>query len=355
MKKQRMTRQDLTQVISCIVLGISIITMVVLPTGFVVQRPGPTVNVIDEGAPVPAITVSGVEDYPPEGSLFLTTVQVQGGEGYPTWAFDILSSYFRADSAVTPVENVFPKDLTREEINERTFEEMDASQRRAVVVALESLGYDIPTVLRIVGTVPDTGADGVLEADDVLLGINGTRVANFAELDAELDDVAAGDTAVVDVERDGETLELEVDTTASEDDEAQLGVLLDPDFELPIEVDINAQEIGGPSAGLIFALGIVDLLTPGSLTGGAAIAGTGTIDLAGSVGTIGGIQQKLYGAAEGGAAWFLAPTGNCNDFATVPDGLTVIPVDDFKAAKLAVEAIAAGQGAALPMCDAVSD
>lgn len=355
MKKQRMTKREITQVVSCAVLGISVALMAIIPTGFVVQRPGPTVDVIDEIAEIPAIAISGAESYDPDGELRLTTVQVQGGEGFPTWAFDILSGYFRSDSSVTPVENVFPRDVPRQEIVERNRQEMEASQRRAIVVALESLGYEIPTILRVVGTVPDSGSDGVLEDGDILLGLNGEEVANFAELDAQLATIPGGDTVSVDIQRDGDDTSVDVVTMASEDGAAQLGVLLDPDFELPVDIEINAQEIGGPSAGLIFSLGIVDLLTPGSLTGGEEIAGTGTIDLAGVVGPIGGIQQKLFGAREDGAKWFLAPTNNCHDFSTVPDGLTVIPVDTFESAKLAVEAIAAGQGASLPTCESVPE
>lgn len=351
MEKQKMTKREITQLVSSATLGISIALMAIIPTGFVIQRPGPTVNVIDESADPAAITIDGAESYDPDGQLRLTTVQVQGGEGFPTWAFNILSSYFRIDSAVTPVENVFPKDVPREEIMERNRQEMEASQRRAIVVALESLDYEIPTSLRIIDTVPDSGSAGVLLPDDVLTGLNGKPVSNFAELDAGLRQVRGGDTVTVDVRRAGKDVSLDVVTMSSEDGAAQLGVLLDPDFEFPIEVDINAQEIGGPSAGLIFSLGIVDLLTPGSLTGGENIAGTGTIDLAGTVGPIGGIQQKLFGAADAGAKWFLAPTANCRDFTTVPEGLTVVPVDTFEAAQLAVKAIAADQGASLPTCE----
>src|SRR5690625_802092 len=351
MEKERMSNRELTQVISCAILGITIALMAIIPTGFVIQRPGPTVDVIDESAEVPAISITGTETFDHDGELRLTTVQVQGGEGFPTWAFNILNAYFRADAAVTPVENVFPTDVSRDEITERNRQEMEASQRRAVVVALEYLDYEVPTVLRIVGTVPESGAADVLQEDDVLLGINGTEVANFAELDAELGEVPGGDTVEVEIERAGEEVTVDVVSMASEDGDAQLGVLLDPDFEFPVDVDINAQDIGGPSAGLIFSLGIVDLLTPGSLTGGESISGTGTIDLAGNVGPIGGIEQKLFGADEAGSDWFLAPEANCAEIENQPDGLTVIPVDTFDNAQLAVESIASGQGDSLPTCE----
>jgi PDZ domain-containing protein len=132
-----------------------------------------------------------------------------------------------------------------------------------------------------------------------------------------------------------------------------LGVLLDPQVELPVDVDFDIENIGGPSAGTMFALGIVDTLTPGEMTGGKSIAGTGTMDLAGNVGPIGGIRQKLVGASQAGAKWFLAPAGNCDEVVGhVPAGLDVVQVGTLGEARDAVEAIAAGDGGSLPTCAA---
>ena len=116
-------------------------------------------------------------------------------------------------------------------------------------------------------------------------------------------------------------------------------------------IDVNAGDVGGPSAGLMFSLAVYDKLTPGALTGGANIAGTGTIDSVGTVGKIGGIQQKLVGAKRGGATWFLAPAGNCDEVVGhIPEGLNVVKVATFTQARDAVEAIAAKHTASLPRC-----
>jgi hypothetical protein len=143
---------------------------------------------------------------------------------------------------------------------------------------------------------------------------------------------------------------LTVKTTESEG-HAAAGVFLGTSFDFPTKVSINAGDVGGPSAGMMFSLAIYDKLTPGALTGGAKIAGTGTINSAGEVGAIGGIQQKLVGAKRGGAEWFLAPAANCDEVVGhVPDGLQVVKVATFAQARDAVEAIGTKRPASLPRC-----
>jgi PDZ domain-containing protein len=154
----------------------------------------------------------------------------------------------------------------------------------------------------------------------------------------------------VQVRRDGAQLDLATTTTSS-DGRTVLGVGLDPQFQFPVAVSFGTKDVGGPSAGMMFALGIYDLLTPGARTGGMKVAGTGTIDSRGEVGPIGGIQQKLVGARRAGARWFLAPASNCNEVVGhVPDGLRVVRTSTLHESRLAVEAIAAGRGQSLPSC-----
>jgi len=352
-KRRKSSPRELTQLFSWTVLGIALVTLVVLPTPYVVQSPGKTLNVLahdGEDSDQNPINISDEDVEIPDGELRLTTVSVTGGEGFPTFAANILGGYFSKNSRVLPAEVIFPPDLSQEEIAEENQLEMQSSQDRAVVVALESLGYDLPTTLRIAGTVPGTGSDGVLKQDDVLVAIDGQDLENFAALDDYLNSIEGGDEVTITVERAGQEEDLQV-TTSAQHGKTALGVLIDPEIDYPFDVDINAQDIGGPSAGLIFSLGIVDLLTPGSLTGGESISGTGTIDLAGNVGPIGGIEQKLFGADEAGSDWFLAPEANCAEIENQPDGLTVIPVDTFDNAQLAVESIASGQGDSLPTCE----
>jgi PDZ domain-containing protein len=152
------------------------------------------------------------------------------------------------------------------------------------------------------------------------------------------------------VRRAGAEKVLKVRTIDAEG-KAVVGILLRTEFVFPTKVSINAGDVGGPSAGMMFSLAIYDKLTPGSLTGGLNIAGTGTINSAGAVGPIGGIQQKLVGAKRGGAVWFLAPADNCNEVVGhVPEGLKVVKVATFTQARDAVMAIAAKNTKSLPTC-----
>nr|WP_237727891.1 S16 family serine protease [Cellulomonas sp. APG4] len=227
---------------------------------------------------------------------------------------------------------------------------MISSQEHATVAALEELGYEVPTTLLVESAIEGTGSAGVVEEGDVITAVDGEDVTSFSDLSAVLDEVSPGAEVELAVEREGEPVELEV-TTTEQDGKALLGVFIDPEFELPVDVRIQIENVGGPSAGLMFALGIVDVLTEADETGGVTIAGTGTMDLTGAVGPIGGIRQKLYGAREDGATWFLAPEDNCGEVVGhVPDGLSVTSVGTLAQARAAVEAIGRGETEGLPTC-----
>jgi PDZ domain-containing protein len=175
-------------------------------------------------------------------------------------------------------------------------------------------------------------------------------VPSFSVLSDVMDTKEPGVEVTVTVQRDGEAVDLAVTTTA-DGDTALLGVFIDPEFDLPVDVDIEIQNVGGPSAGTMFALGIIDLLTEEDEVGGKTIAGTGTVDLTGTVGPIGGIRQKMVGATKAGATWFLAPAENCDEVVGhVPDGLDVVAIETLGGAREAVEAIGDGTTEDLPTC-----
>jgi PDZ domain-containing protein len=183
-----------------------------------------------------------------------------------------------------------------------------------------------------------------------VVAIDGKTIISPDSVRAAIRAHKPGQSAVFTVQRSGKQRVVTV-KTANAAGAAVVGVLLQTGFVFPTKVSINAGDVGGPSAGLMFSLAVYDKLTPGSLTGGANIAGTGTIDASGTVGPIGGIQQKLVGARRGGAAWFLAPADNCNEvLGHIPDGLRVVKVATFNQARDAVEAIAAKRAASLPTC-----
>ncbi|GAA3009594.1 YlbL family protein [Microbacterium aurantiacum] len=331
-----------------------------LPTGYVIQRPGPVYNTLGsapgpDGEEVPLITVQGAETYPTEGALDLLTVQVVGSrERTPSW-FELATAWFDRTRAVLPIEAVFPTDQTVEQRQSENAALMVDSQQEATAAALSELGYDVSPQLRVYSVAEDSAADGVLREDDVILAADGEQVTDVAALRGIVD---ASEGAPVDLTilRDGGTRSLAlVPQQEGEDPDAPwlIGVTLMSDYDFPVDVEIQLDNVGGPSAGMMFALGIIDVLTPGELNGGERVAGSGTITAQGIVGPIGGVRQKLWGAVGDGASYFLAAEANCPEIVGhVPDGLHVFAVEDLDDAMRALDAVATGGDLdALPTCD----
>ncbi|GAA4625278.1 YlbL family protein [Cellulomonas oligotrophica] len=327
--------------------------LVVVPAPYAVTSPGPTRDVLGEVDGTPLIAVEGATTYPSTGELRLTTISSTGGPGYPSSVLDTLRGWVSSSSVVLPREQVYPPATTQDEIDETNTEEMVSSQENATVAALTELGYEVPATLVVAGTVEGSGAEGLLEEADVLTQMDGVDLPDYQTLIGALADVTPGDTVTLTVQREGQARDVDVVTGEREDGGAQIGVFIDPQFDLPVDVTINIDGIGGPSAGTMFALGIVDVLTPEDEAGGEVIAGTGTMDVSGAVGPIGGIRQKLVGAQRDGAEWFLAPADNCAEVVDhVPDGLRVVSVSTLHEAREAVVAIGAGTADDLPTCTA---
>ena len=329
-------------------LGAAGLALVPLP--YVVMRPGPAVNALgDDGNGRPLISVSGAATYPTSGTLDFTTVSVAGGPGYPVNVWDVLYGWASPRGEVFKEADIFPDDVTTAEVKQQNAAEMTHSQEEAITIALRSLGKKVGERYLISEVADDSPAKKTLEPEDQILSIDGEDITNVADIQRLVRARPAGSTLGMDVKRDGKIQTLSVKSMSSEGT-AILGIRLRIAFEYPFDVQIDAQGMGGPSAGTMFALAVRDLLTPGEMTGGKKIAGTGTIDEAGNVGPIGGIRQKVFGARDAGAEFFLTPAANCADLSgKVPQGLQVVKVATYDEAVHAVEAIAAGTGS-LPRC-----
>lgn len=328
-------------------------TAVLLPSPYVVESPGPTFNTIGEVNGEPLITVEGRETFPTDGALDLTTVFVAGGPGQTISVFDAFRAWADPAQAVTPRELVYPPDVSESDIEEQNAEAMTSSQESAVAAALAHLEIPYGETLSVVGFAPDSAAEGILQEGDQLTLIDGEPIESLEPLKEALN-AAGGKSVDITVTRNGETVVESVKPLLGESGDYQLGVFLMSEFEFPFEVDIALNNVGGPSAGMMFALGIVDTLTEGQLTGGRHFAGTGTIDSSGAVGPIGGIRQKLVGASESGAEVFLAPAANCTEVVGhIPDGLRVIRVETLDDAVTAVRTLGEDNddGAQLPSCE----
>lgn len=327
------------------------ITALSLPVPYVVESPGPTFNTLGEDRGKPVISVTGHQAFPAKGNLDLTTVYVDGGPNGQVTAFEALTAWLDNRKSLYPEDLMFREGVTKEQLQQESAVAMESSQENALAAALKELGIGFGQKMVIAGLPEGSPSAGLLQAGDVLVSINDKPVSALGVVQAEL---AAGNgaPATLVVDRGGSKVPATITPAKTPAGRFILGVGLQYTFTFPFEVKISLEEVGGPSAGMIFALGIIDTLTPGDLTGGKHVAGTGTISPEGVVGPIGGIRQKMHAAKTTGAALFLAPAANCDDvLGHIPDGLQVVKVENLAGARKAVEQLASGAGTSgLPTC-----
>jgi len=353
-----MTQRTLAGILAVPLLIGLWVTAALVPLPYVTYQPGLTVDVLgdnDQGEPI--IEVAGKRTYADDGQLRMTTVFVSQPkpEGRNN-LFELMRDWVSNENAVYPYDSVYSQGETVEQNRQQGAAQMTSSQDAATAVALEELGYDVTEV--VVGQVTKGApADGVLESGDVIVRVAGRAVTTSQDVVEAVTSAPAGQPVPFVVRRDGTRTAVEV-TPETVDGKPQVGISVGGRIskKLPVDVTINLNEgIGGPSAGLMFSLGIYDTLTPGSITGGETIAGTGTIDATGAVGPIGGVQQKVVGARDAGAELFLVPPDNCQEALGAPNGdMRLVRADTMHDARVAIEAWVKDPDADLPSCKEAS-
>ncbi|MCL1592721.1 MAG: PDZ domain-containing protein [Actinomycetia bacterium] len=301
-------------VVAGILIAIGVFIAVAWPitVPYYTLSPGPVYDTSD------FVTVEGgtVSD---DGELFFLTVSLKEAN-----IFEYAAAQIDPRVDIRERETVRPIGVSPEQLRRESLAAMSQSQQDAIFVALTQLGYEVTLIgtgALVIDTVPDAAADGILLPNDVIIEMNGQVVAFRDDIINQLGDLEIGDLVEMMIERpdegseDFDDLSVEIVLGPHVDDPTKpmIGILLDnntPIVEFPVEVGIESQNIGGPSAGMMFTLQIMDQLTPGELTSGERIAGTGTISRDGTVGPIGGIKQKVYGAIDAGARAVLVPASN---------------------------------------------
>jgi PDZ domain-containing protein len=343
-----MSRRSLTLAIAGLATVIAIAVAVLLPVPYVILGPGPTLNTLGKSSGQPLIKISGHQTYPTTGNLNLVTVGYSGGPGSNMNIFQALRAWLDPSEAVVPQTELFPPGQTAQQTQAQDTEQMTSSQQTATAAALTELHIPYQTVVSVISTVPGYPASTALKAGDVIEAVDGKPVTGQTSLSSMITAHPVGTTLTLIVERAGKTLTVPVASKAS-GGTAVIGVEAQQQYRFPFTVSISVGDIGGPSAGMMFALGIIDKLTPDNLTGGKFIAGTGEITASGQVQPIGGIQQKMVGARSAGATIFLTPAGNCSDtVGAVPAGLRLVKVSTLSGAIADLDAIKAGKSA--PTC-----
>ncbi|MDR2373490.1 MAG: PDZ domain-containing protein [Bifidobacteriaceae bacterium] len=317
-----------------------------LPVPYILETPGPTVDTLGSQDGVELIQIEGQPSHEVTGELRLTTVGAFGSDPGDLSVFQLVEGYLDPDDALVPYDLIYPRDSTSSEREAQSAAEMVTSQDSATAAALEYLGIRVSMLVQERQSGP---AEAAFEPDDELMSIDGQPVIGFAALKRSLAEIAAGTEIAVGIIRDGEEITVDLVTSADQDGNALLGVTLR--FEFPVTIGFGVEDIGGPSAGSMFALGIIDKLGPVDLAAGRVIAGTGTVNAEGEIGAIGGIRQKMIGAKRDGAEIFLAPAANCAEAAgNEPDGLRVVKVETVDDAVRALDALRAGDDASVPSC-----
>jgi PDZ domain-containing protein len=344
-----MSRRSLTLAIAGLATVVAIVAAVLIPVPYVILGPGPTENTLGKGPTGQTlITISGHRTYATTGHLNLVTVSYVGGPGTNLSIFQALRAWLDSSQAVVPESELFPAGQSAQETQAQDTQEMSSSQQLATAAALTELHIAYKTQVGVVTTVAGYPASNVLKAGDVIASVDGKTVTGEQSLSSVITAHPAGSVLSLTVLRAGKTLVLRVASKESAGTPV-IGVQVQKQYAFPFSVSISVGDIGGPSAGMMFALGIIDKLTTMNLTGGKFIAGTGEITAAGQVQPIGGIQQKMVGARQAGATIFLTPAGNCADVAgAVPAGLRIVKVSTLTGAISDLEAIKAGKS--VPTC-----
>ncbi|MDH6135131.1 PDZ domain-containing protein [Kitasatospora sp. MAA4] len=360
-----MPRRSATMLAATLLLIALLCASVLMNVPYTELSPGPTYNTLgaQDKSGTPVISISGHQTYPTSGHLNMTTVQVTGASYQPSLV-SVVVGWLRNDVLVVPHDTVYPANQTEQQAQQENAQEFASSQDSAKTAALTELGYQVGTQVIVASVVVGSPADGKLHAGDQIVAVDGTKVTDPAQVAPLVTKHKPGDTVVFTTvphakastnpdPADESQVPIVTEKAPDDPNRAMVGITPGTTHTFPFTVDIGLQDVGGPSAGLMFSLGIVDKLTPTDLTAGKFVAGTGTITDDGKVGPIGGISMKVIAARDAGAQYFFTPSDNCAEASkNTPHGLRLIKVDTLDGALKALGQIRAGQDAALPSCPA---
>ena len=311
------------------------------PIPYVFFKPGVPDNVTGR-----LIEINDAKSYKPNGKLYITSILVTN-PGSPVFGAETLYNWAIGPHVVLPRDVVYPPAVEGAVIQRDSRAEMSGSKVTATAAALSYLGYQFEEIYFISQVRDYSDAKGKLEPGDRILIVDGDTINEIEEIRSAYSDRKIGDVIEIKVDREinGETREFveKVRLVSNQEPGADpgrpaIGILVGTTAKFPVDIDFNIRGVGGPSAGLIFAVGVVEKMTPEDLLRGRKVAGTGSISPNGEVGAIGGIEEKMIGASRKGATIFLAPRDNCPDIKHIPKGLKVIPVSTLSEAIAALRA-----------------
>lgn len=318
-----------------------IIVGTLIPSPYVIEKPGPVVNTLGEimvqEKSQPIITVDGVAAES-DGRLNLLTVSIVGNPEDRLGWLELVPALLDYRQKIVPLSDVYGVNETAEDREQENKAMMQSSQQVAVAAAMRELGEPVPTTVTVGHIVEGSAAEGVLEVGDQLLTAGGHEVTGTAMVREQVTSQPRGGALEFTVLRDGREMTLETKPQWEESlGFGVLGVVMAADYAVDRDIAFDVDRIGGPSAGMVFSLAIIEALSDEPFLGDAVVSGTGTIDDGGNVGAIGGLPQKMWAAAEAGTELFIMPLGNCADLPKrVPDSMEIAAVETLDEAATAI-------------------
>jgi PDZ domain-containing protein len=335
-----MTRRGRAFLAAGVLLVVLIVVGMSLHVPYVTFSPGPVTDTLGSVEGQPLIKVDGHQTYPSKGRLELTTVTESNRLDMITAVRD----WFDKHNAVVPEEIVRPPGTSQQEVQQQNAQQMTESQEDATTAAMKQLGVKpVRTDVVVVDVPSGSPSSGKLQSGDVITSVDGQPVHAATDVSSAVRKHKKGDQVTIGYTRGGKPGTATI-TAGSSGGHTVIGITTTERNVYPFSVTIQLRNVGGPSAGLMFALGIIEKLTPSDMTGGRVIAGTGTIDSDGNVGPIGGIQQKIQGARQSGATVFFVPSSNCSEAkGNAPNGIRLLRVNTLSDAMGDLQSLTAGK------------
>lgn len=347
-----MTRQTWTAFASAFAFVALAVLLATLPVPFVSWSPGGARDTLGTAGNEPIIKVQGLDTYPTSGRLDMTVVAVTPADGQLSLPQALLS-YWLPHRDALPRDSVYTSGKSAAEVEREDADMMETAQDDAVVAALRADGQPVTEMPAIYSVTVGGPAHKLLLPGDLVESVDDVRTPDVESVSASIRSHKVGQKIVFQVIRQRVPTRVEV-TTAESSTQADIpviGITLGPGYRYQPQISFDfGQRIGGPSAGLVFALAIYDKITDGPLLAGRHVAGTGSITPDGVVGRIGGIQEKIGGAESAGATVFLVPADNCQDLAGITTEMTLIKVGTLTEAIDALGTMSADPTAQLPSC-----
>jgi len=317
-----------------------IVALLLIPVPFIRIAPGPVFNTVGIERDQKVIQISGIKTYESKGELNFTTVSESGGPFGRLVLIDAIAAWLNPTQAVLPAADLYPVQNDPEVIKMQNARAFSGSQTDAISAALGYLKIDAKSNVVVESVVLKSPSDGKIDPGDIVNSVNSNEVLTPGDVVKFVQQNKPGEIINLMLSRKGQDIEVNIKSVSntSDKDKASIGIAIVSEIDPPFNIKFGIADVGGPSAGLMMALGIIDELTEKDLTAGQIIAGTGTINSLGQVGPIGGIRQKLAGAKDNGVQLFLAPIDNCDSVKTAKyKNMPVVAVATLAEAVKAIE------------------